>query len=100
MKTIFKSEKKHWAVGHEITCKRCSSRFMAEHEYDFQDGYDSDYIYIVCPECVQSQKVYKPRKVVSPFRIETVPCTTTSTTWSSIADQMENAESQQEYFGK
>ena len=109
MKTTFKSGKTHWAIGHEVTCKRCASRFVAEDKYDFRDGYDSEYVYMTCPECEQAQKVYKPRPV-EPFRTNILPCTTGTTTvkWedglksrdTKEVDWMGNVESQQEYLGK
>ena len=100
MKTTFKSEKGHWAVGYEITCRKCTSRFMAENECDFRDGFSSEEITIQCPECQQWQRISKPVARAPYYGPGTILCGTTATGTSANDDWMGNFESQQEYLGK
>jgi len=107
MKIIKDSEKPHWAIDHAITCRRCTTQFAAETRSDFEDGYQSDHIYIRCPKCDEAQKVYKPWLSTKKYdRHGAVLCTvksdpnTVMSNKSDGADWMGNYETQDEYFGK
>lgn len=110
MKTTYRSERNHWAIGHEFSCVRCDSRFVPEAMDDFTDGYNSEYVIIGCPECNWHDRHYKPRKPQPQFQ-NPMPC---KDTWKKTVDNktrvemipksegdwMGNLESQQEYLGK